>query len=125
MHSAVILEENSRYMQEIMLRPFQLWFLTPLSKRDICKGVDGAVVSARIQVRHPFTIVSVIKTIDLFYSVNVLFVSCKGGVPLGTGFGAEAFGAWECLGSAFPLAKLALQNKLVGPSDTIYSEKYY
>lgn len=61
----------------------------------------------------------------LFYSVNVLFMSRKGGVPLGTGFGAEAFGAWECLGGAFPLAKLTLQNKLVGPSDTIYSEKYY
>lgn len=50
-------------------------------------------------------------------------MSCKGSVPLGTGFGTEAFGAGECLGCAFPLAKLALQNKLVCPSDTIYREK--
>ncbi len=126
MCSAVIFEENSRNMQEIMLRPFQLRFLTPLCKRDVCKGVDGADVCARIQVRHPFITVSYAnRTGCLFYSVNVLSMPRKGGVPLGTGFGAEAFGACECLGGAFPLTKLALQNKLVGPSDTIYSEKYY
>jgi len=59
----------------------------------------------------------------LFIVLYQCGISCKGGVPLGTGFGAETLGAWECLGSAFPLAKLALQNKLVAPYDTIFNEK--
>lgn len=76
MCSAVIFEENSRNMQEILLRPFQLWFLTPLSKRDVCKGVDGAVVCARIQVRHPFIIVSVMLIGQVVYFIPLMCYLC-------------------------------------------------
>ncbi len=66
MCSAVIFKENSRNMQEIMLRPFQLRFLTPLCKRDVCKGVDGADVCARIQDTHSLLSVMLMEQVVYF-----------------------------------------------------------
>lgn len=49
--------------------PSSCGFCSPLSKRDICRGVDGAVVCARMQVRHSFIIVSVILIGQVFYFI--------------------------------------------------------
>lgn len=58
-----------------MLRPFQLWFLPPLSKRHVCKGVDGEVVCART-VRHPFIIMSVILISQVVYFIPSMCYFC-------------------------------------------------
>lgn len=43
-------------------------------------------------------------------------------VPLGTGFGAEAFGAVEGLRCSFPLTEVTLQYKSVSNPDAVYTE---
>lgn len=43
-------------------------------------------------------------------------------VPLGTGFGAEAFGAVEGLRSSFPLTEVTLQDEFVSNADAVYTE---
>lgn len=45
-----------------------------------------------------------------------------GFVPLGAGFGAEAFGAVEGLCCSFPLTEVTLQHESVSNTDTVYTE---